>query len=86
MAEATGVFFYGKFHSIFVKGSIDASPVYPGIAATAGFLLNKGNPAYSSFFQIGWAYAIGIAFAIITCAPTSGGHFNPGESLPVVPG
>ena len=60
---------------------VDTTTVYPGIAATAGFLLNKGNPAYSSFFQIGWAYAIGIAFAIITCAPTSGGHFNPGKTM-----
>lgn len=64
-AEATGVFFY----------------VYPGIASTASFLINKGEPAYSSFFQIGWAYAIGIAFAIITCAPTSGGHFNPAITI-----
>ncbi|KAI9850004.1 MAG: hypothetical protein M1838_006206 [Thelocarpon superellum] len=65
LAEATGVFFY----------------VYPGIASTAAFLTNTGNPAYSSFFQIGWAYAIGIAFAIITCAPTSGGHFNPAITI-----
>ncbi|KAI9662523.1 MAG: hypothetical protein M1821_008690 [Bathelium mastoideum] len=65
MAEATGVFFY----------------VYPGIAATAAFILNKANPAYGSFFQVGWAYAIGIAFAIITCAPTSGGHFNPAITI-----
>lgn len=34
-----------------------------------------------SIFQIGWAYAIGIALAIITCAPTSGGHFNPAITL-----
>lgn len=63
MAEATGVFFY----------------VYPGIAATAAFFLNGTEPQFGSLFAIGWAYAIGIAFAIITCAPTSGGHFNPGK-------
>lgn len=63
MAEATGVFFY----------------VYPGIAATAAFFTNGTEPQFGSLFMIGWAYAIGIAFAIITCAPTSGGHFNPGE-------
>lgn len=51
-AEATGVFFY----------------VYPGIAATASFILNRANPAFGSIFQVGWAYAIGIAFAIITYA------------------
>jgi glycerol uptake facilitator-like aquaporin len=27
------------------------------------------------------AYAIGIAFAIIICAPTSGGHFNQAITL-----
>lgn len=64
-AEATGVFFY----------------VYPGIASTATFLINDANPAFGSLFQIGWAYAIGIAFAIITCAPTSGGHFNPAITI-----
>ena len=54
MAEATGVFFY----------------VLPGIAATAAFTLNATNElgvtAFGSLFQIGWAYAIGITFAIIT--------------------
>ncbi|KAF2711317.1 aquaporin-like protein [Pleomassaria siparia CBS 279.74] len=65
MAEATGVFFY----------------VYPGIASTAAFTLNNFEPAFGSFLQIGFAYAIGIAFAIITCGPTSGGHFNPAITL-----
>lgn len=77
MAEATGVFFY----------------VYPGIAATASTFLNQiqvtqasgapttPNPAFGSIFQIGWAFALGIAFAIITCAPTSGGHFNPAITI-----
>ncbi|QIW94902.1 hypothetical protein AMS68_000420 [Peltaster fructicola] len=65
MAEATGVFFY----------------VYPGIASTATFFLNTEQPAYSSLLQIGFAYALGIAFAIITCAPTSGGHFNPAITI-----
>jgi len=69
MAEATGVFFY----------------VFPGIASVATFTLNGSSPlgvtAFGSIFQIGWAFAIGIAFAIITCAPTSGGHFNPAITL-----
>jgi len=64
-AEALGVFFY----------------VYPGIASTASFFLNGTQPIYGSLFQIGWAYAIGIAFAIITCAATSGGHFNPAVTI-----
>ncbi|ETI20932.1 hypothetical protein G647_07275 [Cladophialophora carrionii CBS 160.54] len=73
MAEATGVFFY----------------VFPGIASVASFTLATTNgvgaevgvPVFGSLFQIGWAFAIGIAFAIITCAPVSGGHFNPAITL-----
>ncbi|KAI4221372.1 MAG: hypothetical protein L6R36_006948 [Xanthoria steineri] len=69
MAEATGVFYY----------------VFPGIAAITSFTLNLENEAgvaaFGSLFQIGWAFAIGIAFAIITCAPTSGGHFNPAITI-----
>lgn len=64
-AETLGVFFY----------------VYPGIASTASFFLNSTETAFGSIFQIGWAYAIGIAFAIITCASTSGGHFNPAITI-----
>ncbi|KAN0119601.1 aquaporin-like protein [Hyaloscypha variabilis] len=64
-AEALGVFFY----------------VYPGIASQASFFLNGTEPIFGSLFQIGWAYAIGIAFAIIICGPTSGGHFNPAITL-----
>ncbi|PSS22047.1 hypothetical protein M430DRAFT_34057 [Amorphotheca resinae ATCC 22711] len=64
-AEAMGVFFY----------------VYPGIASQASFFLNGTEPAFSSIFQIGWAYAIGIAFAIIVCGSTSGGHFNPAITI-----
>ncbi|ROV98011.1 hypothetical protein VMCG_07008 [Cytospora schulzeri] len=69
MAEATGVFFY----------------VFPGIASVAAFTLNLESPlgvtAFGSLFQIGWAFTLGIVFAIITCAPTSGGHFNPAITI-----
>lgn len=66
LAEATGVFFY----------------TFPGITSVAMLLLNAGNPAlpvtvFGSFFQTGWCFGMGIAFAILTCASTSGGHFNP---------
>lgn len=54
---------------------------YPGLASTATFFLNKQEPAFSSIFQIGMAYALGIAFAIIVCGPTSGGHFNPAITI-----
>jgi glycerol uptake facilitator-like aquaporin len=56
-----------------------------------------GVTAFGSLFQIGWGFAsactsyqllfpdwqrvVGIAFAIITCAPTSGGHFNPAVTI-----
>jgi glycerol uptake facilitator-like aquaporin len=54
---------------------------YPGIASQASFFLNGTEDVFGSLFQIGWAYAIGIAFAIIICGPTSGGHFNPAVTL-----
>lgn len=38
---------------------------YPGIASCASFFLNPGDPGLGSVFQIGWAFAIGIAFAIM---------------------
>jgi glycerol uptake facilitator-like aquaporin len=54
---------------------------YPGIASQASFFINGTEPAFGSILQIGFAYAIGIAFAIITCGPTSGGHFNPAITI-----
>ncbi|KAK5138029.1 hypothetical protein LTR08_005826 [Meristemomyces frigidus] len=65
MAEATGVFFY----------------VLPGIAAVTSFTLGQENAAIGSLLQVGFAFAFGIAFAIITCAATSGGHFNPAITI-----
>jgi glycerol uptake facilitator-like aquaporin len=70
MAEATGVFFY----------------VFPGIAAIAAFTVNGTGvplpvPFYSNILQVGFAFSLGIAFAIITCAPVSGGHFNPAITI-----
>jgi glycerol uptake facilitator-like aquaporin len=71
MAEATGVFFY----------------VFPGIAAISQFTVNASPnsplpvPFFSNILQVGFAFAFGIAFAIITCAPVSGGHFNPAITI-----
>ena len=52
--------------------------VFPGIASVASFTLATTNgvgaelgiPVFGSLFQIGWAFAIGIAFAIIVRRPT----------------
>lgn len=43
----------------------------------------KKNPPFSSPppSKPGAAFALGIAFAIITCASTSGGHFNPAITI-----
>ncbi|KAK5075808.1 hypothetical protein LTR24_009862 [Lithohypha guttulata] len=73
MAEATGVFFY----------------VFPGIAAICTFTLattdaagqELGVSVFGGILQIGIAFGFGIAFAIITCASTSGGHFNPAITI-----
>lgn len=64
-AEALGVFLY----------------VYPGIASQASFFLNGTEDIFGSMLQIGFAYALGIGFAIIVCGPTSGGHFNPAVTI-----
>ncbi|KPI39083.1 Aquaporin-3 [Cyphellophora attinorum] len=79
LGEATGVFFY----------------VFAGIASVASFTLATTNPVavgadgragigvgiFGSIFSIGWAFAFGIAFAIITCGQVSGGHFNPAITI-----
>ncbi|KAI9824841.1 MAG: hypothetical protein M1819_000793 [Sarea resinae] len=65
LAEMTGVFLY----------------VYPGLASTASMVLNDSNPTQGSLLQVGFGYAFGIASAIIICAPTSGGHFNPSFTI-----
>jgi glycerol uptake facilitator-like aquaporin len=59
---------------------------FPGIASVAGFLFHASTQeppvtAYSSFFQIGLAFAMGIMFAIVIAGPTSGGHFNPAVTI-----
>jgi glycerol uptake facilitator-like aquaporin len=69
VAEATGVFCF----------------VFCGISSVASFTLHKddalGVAAFGSTFQVGFAFAFGVALAIITCAPVSGGHFNPAITL-----
>ncbi|CAI4213852.1 unnamed protein product [Parascedosporium putredinis] len=69
LAEFTGVCFF----------------VFPALASVATYILHAdselGVSAFGSHFQTGCAFAVGVAAAIITCAPTSGGHFNPAITL-----
>jgi glycerol uptake facilitator-like aquaporin len=65
IAEATGVCFY----------------VFPGIAATGVIFTNDTESQFGTLFMIGWADAIGVDFAIVTCAPSFGGHFTPGQPM-----
>ena len=69
VAEATGVFIF----------------VLCGISSIASFTLHHGDKygvaPYGSIFQIGWAFGVGVAVAIVSCAPVSGGHFNPAITL-----
>lgn len=37
-----------------------------------------GVELFSTIFQVGLAFGLGITLAITICAPVSGGHFNPG--------
>ncbi|KAL8399788.1 hypothetical protein RB594_000267 [Gaeumannomyces avenae] len=70
IAELLGVFFF----------------VFPGLASIASFTIHHSldkdsASAFGSIFQIGWGMGMGVSFAVITCAPTSGGHFNPAITL-----
>ncbi|KAH8847152.1 hypothetical protein MCOR27_006221 [Pyricularia oryzae] len=70
IAEATGVFFF----------------VFAGLASIATFTLHHATDknsvaGFGSIFQVGWGMGMGVALAIITCAPTSGGHFNPAITI-----
>ncbi|KDQ59275.1 hypothetical protein JAAARDRAFT_128206 [Jaapia argillacea MUCL 33604] len=63
VAEFFGVFLY----------------VYGGVGSTAAFVIGglTSQPAVGSLLQVGIAYAMGIVLALVICASTSGGHFNP---------
>ncbi|KAI0829873.1 aquaporin-like protein [Trametes gibbosa] len=67
IAEATGTFLY----------------TFAGAGATASFVL--GNileiAGLGSLLQVGIAYAVGIALAMMVCYPTSHGQFNPAITI-----
>lgn len=69
LAEATGVFFF----------------VFTGLASVAAYILHadaeQGAAVFGSHFQTGCAFGLGVAFAVISCAPVSGGHFNPAVTV-----
>lgn len=67
--------------------------VFPGVAATATQIFaveaaaQPGSPeaaVFGSILSVGLAFGLGIAFAIITSAPVSGGHFNPAITISFV--
>uniref|UniRef100_A0A0W0G174 Putative aquaporin-like protein n=1 Tax=Moniliophthora roreri TaxID=221103 RepID=A0A0W0G174_MONRR len=57
--------------------------VYAGVGSQCLFILGTilQQQGLSSILQIGIAYACGIIFAIVICASTSGGHFNPAVTI-----
>ncbi|KAG2157866.1 aquaporin-like protein [Suillus bovinus] len=77
VAEMLGVFLY----------------VYAGLGATAAFVVGsltgtnglgcKSPPFCStiSLYTVGFAYSMGVVFAVSLCATTSGGHFNPAVTI-----
>ncbi|KAI0344556.1 aquaporin-like protein [Trametopsis cervina] len=70
VAETLGVFLY----------------VYAGVGSQAPYVLGNilGRPDLGSLFTVGFAYALGIALALIVSSGTSGGHFNPAVSITFV--
>lgn len=67
LAETTGVFFY----------------TFPGVGATVSFMVSTiaKESGYGDVLTIGFAYGLGIAFAILVSAPTSGGHLSPAYTI-----
>lgn len=65
--EFFGVFFY----------------CYAGLGATGAMILGNTTeqPFLGNLFSVGFAYAMGITFAITVCAMSSGGHFNPAVTV-----
>jgi len=70
VAEAMGVFFY----------------VFYGLGSQVAWVFQNttGQAGLASIFQIGLAYCFGIVFALVVCASTSGGHFNPAVTITMV--
>lgn len=53
-----------------------------GTMSTVVYFLGEATEMeLASFFQIGLAYALGITFAIVVGAMSSGGHFHPAITL-----
>jgi len=57
--------------------------VYCGVSALATFTLTTAakEAGFGGLLNVAFGFAFGIAFALITCAATSGGHFNPAMTL-----
>lgn len=52
---------------------------FSGQASTATYVFSQGEQG--NLTMIGFAYALGITFAIVVCGPTSGGHFHPAMTI-----
>ncbi|GAA5823546.1 hypothetical protein JCM5353_006300 [Sporobolomyces roseus] len=57
--------------------------VFCGVGASATLLITTAAKltGFGSLLTIGFAYALGISFAIIIAAPTSGGHLSPAFTI-----
>lgn len=57
--------------------------VFCGVGASATLLITTAGKVenFGSLLTIGFAYALGIAFAIVCCAGTSGGHLSPSFTI-----
>ncbi|GAA5910359.1 uncharacterized protein JCM6883_002979 [Sporobolomyces salmoneus] len=57
--------------------------VFCGVGASATLLITTAakETGFGSLLTIGFAYALGIAFAIVCCAGTSGGHLSPSFTI-----
>lgn len=76
IAEATGVFFYA-----FPGVAATATQFFAVIEAAAPGTTQPNAAVFGSILSVGLAFGFGIAFAIITSASVSGGHFNPAITI-----
>lgn len=75
LAEATGVFFY-----VLPGVAATATQFFSIIDAAAPMTTQPNAAVFGGLLNVGLAFGFGIAFAIITSASVSGGHFNPVRS------
>ncbi|EKM54526.1 uncharacterized protein PHACADRAFT_210322 [Phanerochaete carnosa HHB-10118-sp] len=80
MSSISRIFKPAHISSLYGNDTVIAK--HTSVDSALGYVTGNiiGEPI-SSLLQIGFAYTLGILFALVTCASTSGGHFHPGFTI-----